>query len=80
MGTQTTERVQFRLIAMPCCQHLFCNVNHRWPSYCPNCGQYVFDKVRSCALISDPDATRKRNHDRETQTYRSQKRTTDLRQ
>lgn len=57
----STERVIFRLIEMPCCGHLFCNVNHRWPSYCPNCGKYVFSTVRGCALISDPDATLKYN-------------------
>ena len=57
MGGQTTERVQFRLIDMPCCHHLFCNENHRWPTYFPNCGAYVFDKVKSCVLISDSDAT-----------------------
>lgn len=51
-----TERVHFRLIQMPCCQHLFCNVNARWPSYCPNCGKYVYPEVKGCALISDDSA------------------------
>lgn len=55
------ERVQFRLIEMPCCGHMFCNVNHRWPSFCPNCGKHVFPEVRGCALISDPDAMLKYN-------------------
>lgn len=53
----TTERVPFRLIQMPCCQHLFCNVNHRWPSFCPNCGTHVFPQVRGGALITDENAT-----------------------
>lgn len=51
-----TERVHFRLIQMPCCQHLFCNVNARWPSYCPNCGKYVYPEVKGCASISDDNA------------------------
>lgn len=55
----TTERVHFRLIDMPCCHHLFCNVNARWPSYCPCCGTFVFDKIKSGALISDDSATLK---------------------
>jgi hypothetical protein len=50
------ERVPFRLIQMPCCQHLFCNVNHRWPSFCPNCGAHVFPQIKGCALILDEDA------------------------
>ena len=56
---KVTERVDFRMILMPCCQHMFCNVNSRWPSYCPNCGQFVFDKVKSCAVIHDSNATLK---------------------
>lgn len=53
---KATERVMFRLIRMPCCQHLFCNVNHRWPSFCPNCGTHVWPQVKGCASISDPNA------------------------
>lgn len=53
----TTERVHFRLIQMPCCGHLFCNVNARWPSYCPQCGKNVFADIKSCARISDDNAT-----------------------
>lgn len=52
-----TERVHFRLISMPCCAHLFCNVNARWPSFCPNCGAHVYPRVREGALISDDNAT-----------------------
>lgn len=51
-----TERVHFRLINMPCCNHMFCNVNHRWPSFCPNCGVHVFPNVKGCAVISDDHA------------------------
>jgi hypothetical protein len=50
------ERVPFHMIDMPCCHHLFCNVNHRWPSYCPNCGTYVFATIKGCAVISDDNA------------------------
>ncbi len=51
-----TEKVHFRLIQMPCCSHLFCNVNPRWPSYCPACGQSVYPEVKGNALISDENA------------------------
>ena len=54
---KVTERVHFRLIAMPCCGHLFCNVNHRWPSFCPQCGKMVYPQVQGGVRISDPDAT-----------------------
>lgn len=56
---KTTERVHFRLLQMPCCQHLFCNVNPRLPSYCPACGKSVYLEIRGCALISDDNATLK---------------------
>lgn len=62
----TNERVQFRLIQMPCCQHLFCNVNHRWSTFCPNCGSNVFPEVKGCVLISDPNAQLK--YDTEAKT------------
>ena len=52
----TNERVHFRLIQMPCCAHMFCSVNPRWPSYCPNCGERIFPQVRAYALISDDNA------------------------
>lgn len=53
----TTEKVPFRLIQMPCCGHLFCNVNHRLPSFCPCCGTFVFDRVRGGVLVLDENAT-----------------------
>lgn len=56
---EATERVHFRLIEMPCCHHMFCNVNPRWPSYCPNCGRHVYPEVRGCAVVSDGKATLK---------------------
>lgn len=52
----STERVPFRLIQMPCCGFLFCNVNARWPNYCPECGKFVFEQVKSCSLINDQHA------------------------
>lgn len=55
----STERVHFRLILMPCCGFLFCNVNPRLPNYCPECGKAVFIKVRNqdAIRISDSNAT-----------------------
>jgi NADH pyrophosphatase NudC (nudix superfamily) len=53
---RTTERVAFRLFDMPCCGMLLCWPNHRYPSYCPNCGKYVFDRIKGCVLVADEDA------------------------
>lgn len=53
----TNERVQFRLIQMPCCQFLACWVNPRLPNYCPECGKRVYPEVKSCVLVSDDRAT-----------------------
>jgi len=52
----TWERVHFRLIQMPCCGHLFCNVNPRLPSFCPMCGKGCYSQVKSCVLLSDENA------------------------
>lgn len=52
-----TERVPFRFINMPCCGHHFCSVNHRWPSYCPACGTFVFDIIKGGLLFKDENAT-----------------------
>lgn len=51
-----TERVQFRYIAMECCNHQLCWVNPRLPSYCPACGARCFPQVRSWVLINDEKA------------------------
>lgn len=53
---QTHERVEFRLFTMECCWHLLCWVNPRFPSYCPNCGKYVFPKVKSWVTTKDVNA------------------------
>jgi hypothetical protein len=53
----SVERVTFRLVRMPCCSQLLCWVNPRYPNYCPECGKYVFDQIKSCVLISDSEAT-----------------------
>lgn len=55
------ERVHFRLIQMPCCSHLFCNVNPRLPSFCPACGASVYPWVKGCVLVSDENASLKYN-------------------
>jgi hypothetical protein len=52
----TNERVTFRLIQMPCCGQLVCWINPRLANYCPECGKYVFDKIKSCVLVSDDTA------------------------
>jgi len=54
--TKVTERIHFRLICMPCCEHLFCNVNPRLPSFCPACGKHVYPEVRNGILLSDETA------------------------
>ena len=56
---KNTERVHFRFLQMPCCGHLFCNVNPRLPSYCPACGKSIYPEIKSCVLISDQKATLK---------------------
>jgi hypothetical protein len=38
----TNEKIQFRLIQMPCCNILLCWVNPRRPNYCPECGTRIF--------------------------------------
>lgn len=53
---KTTQRVVFRLIQMPCCNFLACWVNPRFPNYCPECGKFVFDKVKGGVLVKDDDA------------------------
>jgi hypothetical protein len=57
----TTERVHFRLIKMPCCGQLLCWVNPRLPNYCPECSQKVYARIKfpqgdPPILISDEDA------------------------
>ena len=57
--TFSTERVPFRFLIMPCCQHQVCWVNPRYPNYCPECGKHIYPDVRSCATIIDNNATLK---------------------
>jgi len=61
--TKTTERVHFRFIQMPCCNHLYCSVNPRFPNYCPECGKHVYPAVKGGVLNSDNNAFLK--HDTE---------------
>lgn len=51
-----TERVVFKLISMPCCGHLLCWVNPRWPTYCPTCGKSILAYVKQGVLHSDDEA------------------------
>lgn len=55
----TSQVVPFRLIQMPCCSHLFCSVNERFPSFCPQCGAHCYPAVRGCVLVHDSRATLK---------------------
>jgi len=53
------ERVHFRLIQLPCCEHLYCRVNPRLPNFCPECGERVFALLKqdpTKILVSDIDA------------------------
>lgn len=52
----STERVHFRLIQMPCCGHLLCWVNPRFPSYCPECGKGIYPEVKGSVLLTDDSA------------------------
>lgn len=54
---KTVERVHFRLFRMECCSFLYCHVNPRLPSYCPECGKRAFPEVRGMVLVSDDNAT-----------------------
>lgn len=52
----TVERVIFRLIVTPCCGHNLCWVNPRLPNNCPECGTYIFNKVKGCVMYKDDEA------------------------
>ncbi len=55
----TTERIPFRLLHMECCGVLLCHVNHRFPTYCSECGASVYPQVKGWTLVNDPNATLK---------------------
>jgi hypothetical protein len=58
----TTERIHFRLIRFPCCNYLYCAVNPRLPTYCVECGEQIYAKIKtdpSCILVSEEKATLK---------------------
>jgi hypothetical protein len=46
MTGRTKEYVCFRMISMPCCGHLLCWLNERFPLYCPECGTFVLSTVK----------------------------------
>lgn len=54
---RTHERIVFRLFQMPCCGHMLCWVNPRFPTYCPECGESVFQKIKACVMAKDEEAT-----------------------
>lgn len=44
--TPTIELVELKVLRMPCCGHLLCWVNPRYPTYCPECGKLVYPEVK----------------------------------
>jgi hypothetical protein len=46
MPKQIRERVHFRVIQMPCCNHILCWVNPRLPTFCPECGSSVIRGIQ----------------------------------
>jgi hypothetical protein len=50
------ERVHFKLIQTPCCGHLLCWVNPRYPTYCPVCGKLIWPEVKAKVMHDDPMA------------------------
>ncbi len=50
------QRVEFRLINMECCAYIFCNVNPRFPSYCPQCGKFIYPAVKGWVTFKDDNA------------------------
>lgn len=43
----TNEKVPFRLIACPLCNHQVCWINPRLPTYCPECGKMILTQLRA---------------------------------
>ena len=55
--TIKTERIPFRLIIMrDCCGAVLCHVNHRFPNFCPECGERCFGTVKGNVCNSDMNA------------------------
>jgi hypothetical protein len=54
---QTHEICHFRLIRMPCCSFFACWVNPRLPNYCPECGKFVYAKLKSGEFTHHNDET-----------------------
>jgi len=50
------ERVVFKLFNMPCCGHLLCWVNPRYPTFCPQCGEKVFGTIKAAVVYRDDEA------------------------
>jgi len=40
------QRVNFRVFQMPCCGQLLCWVNPRLPSFCPECGKFIYTQLK----------------------------------
>jgi len=53
---QLNERVSFALILMPCCGTQLCYVNTRLPTYCSECGEKVFARIKESILFRDENA------------------------
>lgn len=53
-----TELIEFRLFRMPCCKQLLCWVNPRLPNRCPECGERVYQQLRTQPeMLNRPETT-----------------------
>lgn len=50
------ERVEFRVMKTPCCGHLLCWLNARFPTYCPLCGKLIYPDIKAEVLTVDTNA------------------------
>lgn len=55
--TARNERVRFRYLVCPECQHQMCWVNPRLPNYCPECGKHIQPAIKSSVYHEDAFAT-----------------------
>jgi DNA-directed RNA polymerase subunit RPC12/RpoP len=55
-----TEKIPFRLIVCPECNHNFQWLGSRLPNHCPECGREILEKARKgigVVMCYDPEAT-----------------------
>lgn len=54
--THYNERIWFRVIQCPECWVSLCCVNPRCYNYCPECGKFIYSRIREFVIISDQNA------------------------